>query len=328
MIAPTREESLVPEEFQVKKIEHIIAASPGEDAIYMVQTSYWETDAGNAVGMILRSGWGRDERYETDLSTNNQLRNLWSTTKGSLWVGSTDGNVWTTAGVPWGDSPPDTEYEERPPKGRWKVMKLPSMQGFGFKPILTAVWGTSDEDVHFGTFKGGLYHWEGRGWVQACPEVRSCINHIHGSATDDVYAVGEDGLILHWDGHVWRRLPYPGDGTDGLTGVRALDRDESFICGRSGRILHGNRSGFEVLGEFRAPFYGISHFRGRLILAAGDAGVWELLGNRTAVLKDTIATVGVFELKRILAFVEPAQEPASLVEFDPEADSPWWRRSY
>lgn len=318
------------QESKVRQIREIVAARVSGDYIFMVMLVYWETEAAAAVGQVVRTGRGRGSAFTWDLNTNNQLRNLWCSPQGSLWVGSTDGNMWTTAKVTWQPPPDDTEYDASQALAPWSVTKLPNMQRHGIKPIMTSVWGTSDDDVHVGTFEGGVYHWNGLAWRQVFTDVTSAINHIHGSAADDVYAVGEQGLILHYDGRTWRRLPYPGDGgtSDGLTGVRALRREEAYICGRAGRILHGSSRGLEVFGEFDPAFYGIAPFQERLLLAAGDHGVWELVGNQARAIKETFGAVGVFEGSDVVFFVEPTQAVPAVIEYDPALPSQWVRRGF
>ena len=315
---------------EVRQVREIVSARQCGENIFMILLVFWETDAAGAVGQVVRTGRQRGSAFTWDLNTNNQLRNLWCSPQGSLWVGSTDGNMWTTAKVSWPPPADDTESDQRQALVPWSATKLPLMRRHNIKPIMTSVWGTADDDVYVGTFEGGVYHWNGRAWEQVFTDVNSAINHIHGSARDDVYAVGERGLILHYDGTAWRRLPYPADGgnSDGLTGVRAIAREEVFICGRSGRILHGSRAGLEVLGEFDPVFYGIGEFQRRLFLAAGDHGVCELVGNRITVLKDQFGTVGVFENPDLLFFVEPVQPVPSLIEYDPENEPQWVRRGF
>jgi photosystem II stability/assembly factor-like uncharacterized protein len=311
------------------KVREIVAATVSGENVYTVLLVYWETEAAQAVGQILRSPVSRQGQFVCDLNTNNQLRNMWSSSTGSLWVGSSDGNMWTTARVSWPPPSDETESDQTGALTRWTATRLPDMRKHGIKPIMTCVWGTADDDVYVGTFEGGVYHWNGRAWDQVFTDVSSAINHIHGSAPDDIYAVGEEGVVLHFDGTAWRRLPYPGDGgrSDGLTGVRAIGRHEVYICGRSGRILHGSRRGLEVLGEFEPAFYGLGYFRKRVLLAAGDDGVWELAGNTVSPIKDNIGTVGIFEQPDLVFFVEPAQTP-TLIEYAPDQDPPWWRRVF
>jgi photosystem II stability/assembly factor-like uncharacterized protein len=317
---------------RTKEIEQIIAVQARPTGIMMVQTTYSESDAINAVGQVLKDDWDRDDaQCAAILNTNDSLSPLWYSPEGNLWVGSGRGNIYTTAKVKFQPHRmPTLVYEQPNPDFVWSVATLPDMKGKGFRPNATALWGTSDKDVWAGTFSGGIYHWDGKDWRQEFYELDSVINHIHGSGNSDVYAVGGDGVILHFDGRKWRRIPYPDDDSEGrgLTGVRALNSDEAIITGRDGRILHGNKNGMAVLGEFESEFYGVGVFKKRLFLAAGEDGVHELKGKKISVLKDTFGSVGIFETDSRIFFTEPDQREASVIEHDPKLDPPWMRRSY
>lgn len=313
----------------VRKVEQIVAVQAGGDGLYLVYTTYAESDAMNAVGQVIQCGLERTGGFQSILNTNDTLIPIWRSAEGRLWIGSARGNVWTTSEVEW---PPSRMkgLTFNSTEQNWRVTTLPKMEGLGYTPNVTAIWGADDKNVVAGTFKGGIYMWNGIEWRQLYSATRSAINHIHGSGHDDIYAVGENGVVLHFDGHTWRQIPYPDNagGSDGLTGVRAVNKDEVFICGRAGRVLHGNRNGLEVLNSFATPFYGIAHFQGRLILAAGDNGAWELEGSEARTLKGNFSAVGVFEAGSMLIFTEAHQEPARIVEYNPSSSSPWWRRTF
>lgn len=315
-----------------KEIEQIVYAQGASRGIFMVHSSYWESDALNAVGQVLMDDWSRDEtECVSVLNTNDSLSPLWRSPTDALWTASGRGNIYTTAKVKFPPHRlPELVVEYPIPDFRWSVTTLPDMGGKGFRPNVTALWGTTDKNVLAGTFSGGVYRWNGKEWRQEYAEIESCINHIHGSDESNVYAVGHDGTILHFDGKAWHRIPYPSDDAEGrvLTGVRALNAKEALITGRDGRILHGNRNGMDVLADFNSEFYGVALFNKRFFLAAGGDGIQELKGRKVSVLKDNISTVGVFESDKKVFFTEPEQDPASLAEFDPELDPPWWKRSY
>ena len=316
---------------QQKMIHHFIQAQGRSDAIYLIQTSYWESDAMNAVGQLVKSGYGIDGKVTCVLNTSDALSPLWCSPEADLWIGSAWGNVWTTANI---EVPPldlgDITYTEVDPGFHWTVSKLPVAEGIKYSPNVTALWGTANSNVIAGTFEGAIYHWNGRAWVQTLRGNRECINKIHGSSSTDVYAVGEKGAIFHYDGTAWTRLPYPeGAGqNDGLTGVRSIGPEEAFICGRSGRVLHGNRNGFEILATAPAPLYGIAYFHSQLYLAAGNGGVWQLVGSQPKQIKDTFKSVGVFEVGPELVFVEPVQATPSYILHNPDASRPWVRITY
>jgi hypothetical protein len=315
-----------------RTINNIIYAQPGNDGIYMILTIYPETDALNAVGQIVSTPWKRGEPGAAVLNTNDTLGSLWVSPTGNFWVGSARGNVWTSAKVKW---PPHRmsglNIDAIDPRFKWNVTTLPNLRERNYTPNVTAIWGTTDSDVHAATFDGALYHWNGREWQEMATGVTTGLNHIHGTAATNVFCVGDRGVVLHFNGKVWTRIPYPGDPNPNvaLTGVRAVDPEHVFICGRGGKILHGGVNGLEVIGEFRASFYGLAYFQKRIFIAGGDTGVWELKGNKAEVLKSSFAAVGVFEAGNLLMFVEPAQEPRyRIIEYDPSNTAPWWRRTF
>ncbi len=92
-------------------------------------------------------------------------------------------------------------------------------------PGLTAVWGSSDQDiVAVGRAGGGtqptILHFDGSSWskLAACDgSAGACIDShimqattlfaVHGTAAGDAYAVGQQGTILHYDGTQWSLVP-------------------------------------------------------------------------------------------------------------------------
>jgi len=312
------------------KIEQIVSARGRSDGLFMVQSTYFESDAINATGMVLRNDWARDGSFDTVLNTNDSLNPLWCSPEENLWIGSGRGNVYTTAQVRFPPHRmPNLDYDAN--LGFvWNVTTLPDMQGHGYRPNITCIWGTNDNQVFAGTFKGGIYQWDGNSWTQTYSDVESAINDIHGSDAGNVFAVGRDGLILHFDGTQWRQIPYVTDDPSGrnLTAVRAIDNKETLIAGTDGRILNGNRNGMQILGEYEVGLYGVAPFNGHVYLAAGDSGVYELLGPKIKLLKDNFSAVGVFETPSKLFFTEPNPDLASIIEYDPSEAKPWWRRTY
>ncbi len=317
---------------RTREISNIIAVQARPDGLYVVNTSYEESDALHAVGQLWRSDWDPTGGFNTVLNTNDTLANLWISSTDQIWVGSSRGNVWTTASVRW---PAHREKDlDWSPEGSgldWEVTTLPDHQKHGYVPNITALWGAADDSVYAGTFKGTIYHWNGHKWIENETGVDSGINGIHGTGPTTVFAVGDRGVILHFDGKRWKRLPYPADcgEDDALTGVRMVSPGEAFISGRQGRVLHGGPAGFEILAETRFKFYGLARLRGRIILAAGNDGVAELKRNRVTILRDTFAAAGVFETGNTLAFVEPAQpDGPCMITYDPARDEPWLGKDF
>ena len=191
------------------KIEQVIAAQGRTDGLYLVKSIWFESDAVNAVGQVFRDDWAReDSDISYVLNTNDGLSSIWSSPGDNLWLGSGRGNIYTTAAVQF--SPhrmTNLDYDSADADLNWNVTTLPDMHNFGYRPNITALWGTSDDQVFAGTFKGGIYQWDGKIWKQTFWETEATINRFHGTGPDNVYAVGRDGTILHFNGAQWRRLP-------------------------------------------------------------------------------------------------------------------------
>lgn len=316
---------------EMREIKHVTAARERADGLYLVWISYFGDDAANAVGQVVHTGSARGSAFRSVLNTNDFLSPFWLSPQQNLWIGSANGSVWTTAAVTW---PPSRfeglTYDVLDPALFWSVTTLPDMRRLGCTPNVTALWGSEDRDVHAGTYRGVMYHWDGGAWSEVFDARDNAVNRMHGLSPDDVYAVGYEGLILRWDGRLWQRIAYPGGEGEGevLTGVRAVSNDEVYICSRSGRILRGGRDGFELFCELPLTLYGIALFQDRIFLAAGDSGVHELIGDKTQMIKDTFGAVDVYETAARLYFVEPTQALPSLIEHDPADAVPWFRRAF
>jgi hypothetical protein len=317
------------DEVKPTEIHHFIyVAQPAAlPRYYGVLTIYWETDPLAAVGQVWEfvesSNWA-DPRQSV-LNTNDGLVVIWASPEGNLWVGSTWGRMWTTADVAWDTSAiPELDWNERDPVFHWKATKTPPRRdGAGFS--LSAIWGSSDQDVHVGTFEGVILHWNGARWEYGYTDNAKPVSRMHGTSKNNVWATGRDGLVLHFDGQHWRSVPLPGDASRGetLTGVWALSDDEVYICSTSGAIFHGSPAGLERLGEYPHAFYGIVELHGDLYLAGGDAGVCRLRGNEMSIIRNSFAATGVYRLANKLAFVEPSQEKGRVILYDPNAARPW-----
>lgn len=310
---------------------HIIGVRERTDGFYLVWIAYYEDDAANAVGQILRTEHDRDGDFGSVLSTNDFLSPIWCSPQQSLWVGSANGNVWTTADVAW--SPPrqaGLAYDVLDPSLTWRVTTLPDMRRLGYVPNVTALWGSADNDVHAGTYRGVMYRWDGANWTELYDATDAGVGRMHGLAADNVYAVGYDGLILRWDGVAWQRIAYPGGESEGqvITGVRVMEDEEVYMCTKSGRILRGGPDGFEVFCELPLALYGIAWFDGRILLAAGDSGMYELQGDKAVMIKDTFGCVDLYETSHSLFCIEPTQDVPSVIDYTPGAEPPWVRSTF
>jgi len=202
-------------------------------------------------------------------------------------------------------------------------------------PNVTAIWGTSDEDVHVGTYGGHIYHWDGVTWSQVYEgpgEGNETIRALGGSSQKDVFAGAAGSTLLHFDGTAWTRLQLPGapNGHETVTGIAAKKPGEVVISasGDQGRLLHGSASALAELGRYPLQLIDMAALGDRLLFATGD-GVAELSGRNVAMIKSNFRTATLSAGIGRLFIIEPAPESPRFAEYDPRnADAPWWRYTF
>jgi hypothetical protein len=249
---------------------------------------------------------------------------IWASPEGNLWVGSALGNIWTTAAVSWDVTAIEgLDLEQIDPDFQWKASELPLRPNESTCRV-SAIWGSSDNDVHVGTREGKLLHWDGRTWRYTYVDGGYAIEHIHGSGASDVWAVGRRGVILHHAGKSWRRIALPaGHEREDLSGVCASAPEQVYICSSAGSVFRGSSRELSLLGHGPDAFLGIAELHGTCYLAANPR-VCALQGDKLHIERDQLAAVGVFRLNDRVAFVEAQQELPSLVIHDPaDAEQPW-----
>ncbi|MET8828562.1 hypothetical protein ABZX40_22320 [Streptomyces sp. NPDC004610] len=311
--------------------EDILYVQETAGTVHFLLIAYRPGEEAQAAGYLFRRRAGDDGPAENVLATNDPLRELWVSAPGHPWVTSGTGLVWTTAPVPWpDDDDPDPGLEFEVPEGglRWRHHRLPPQESDGARPRPWSIWGTSDRDVHIGTFGGVLYHWDGERWTQHDPGLGRPLGCIRGRSPGDVYAVGYGSTLLHFDGHRWRPLPDP-DGPDTgdiLSGIAFAPDGEVLISGRSrgGRILRGSaEAGFTVRARCGLPLADVAVVGDRVFLAAGRSGAAELTPAGVHVLRDDLhpwtVTGGGDGVVRFT--ISPPE--AAYAELDPEGGG--WR---
>jgi hypothetical protein len=313
-------------------IADILCVCEALGTTYFLVITYYAEDPGKAAGYVFRRKAGTDDPAENILATNDTLRTLWCSPAGHLWSTSTNGLVWTTAPVQWPSTVTEPDMEFEAPEGGldWRHVALPPQQHNGLPPNATAIWGSSDDDVHVASFGGVMYRWDGEAWSQYFSGIGESIGVIRGQGRSDVYAAGFGSTILHFDGRAWSVIPDP-DGSqiqDTLTGVAFDKAGRSYICGKSrgGRLLRGGPDGFSVLGRYDVPFIGVANGGGRLIFAAAQKGVVELTSTGLVALRDDIIPWAVAEGEGRLYFTETPGEPV-YSELDLQTGQ-WRRLSY
>ena len=116
--------------------------------------------------------------------------------------------------------------------GSWGALPAPTNP-------LSAVWGSSRDDVWAAGNSGTLYRWTPTGSREVLPRpTTQHLRSVWGSAADDIWAVGAGDTILHFDGKTWtaKRSPTSGRGLT-LSGVWVRSRGEAWIVGQAGTIL-------------------------------------------------------------------------------------------
>jgi hypothetical protein len=289
----------MPDESDVR--EDILYIHEEQGTTYFLLIAYKPGNEAHAAGYVFRRPAGSDGPAENILATNDTLRELWCSPQGNPWLTSTTGLIWTTASVTWPDAEEITDLEFDVPEGdlTWRHMELPAQESNGSRPRSWAIWGTSDQDVHVGTFGGVLYHWDGEVWTQHDPGLKRPIGCIRGRAADDVYAVGYGSTILHFDGMRWRALEDP-DGAateDPLTSIAFLPGGDVLVSSkRHGRLLRGAaEQGVTVKGRHGLSLIDMALVDGRLFLAAAKSGAAELTADGVRFLRDDLLPWSVSE---------------------------------
>jgi hypothetical protein len=301
-----------------------VAEPANKSTPYAVLTDYPESDPKSAVGQVYRFELdGGKSKATSVLSTNDNLATIWASPEGNLWIGTALGNVWTTAAVNWDASAIDgLDWEQVDPDYQWKAIELPLRPDESICRV-TALWGSSDSDIHASTREGKLLHWNGKTWSHSYVEGGFAIQAVHGSAPDNVWAVGRRGVVLHYNGKGWRRAGLPqGYEREDLSGVW-VTAEKVHICSSGGAVFRGDAKELSLIGNGPDGFHGIAELDGVYYLAAGKR-VCSLRGDKMHIEGEQLTAAGVFRLNQRVAFVETQQDVPSLVIHDPaNIEQPW-----
>jgi hypothetical protein len=84
------------------------------------------------------------------------------------------------------------------------------VQASGTTSALSAVWGSSTNDVFAVGESGAVVHFDGIAWRAQTSGIQDKLVGVWGSSPTDVFAVGRAGSLLHFDGIAWsQRTPFP-----------------------------------------------------------------------------------------------------------------------
>jgi hypothetical protein len=315
----------------------IMAVAETEASVWFIEIEYAEADGGHAVGSVyFRPAVDQPgQNSRQSLATNEGLSAIWASPTGSVWVGSVDGHVATTAAVRWQAVPGDVVYKSRLPGIQWTATGLPRVRSLGTPPNVSAIWGLDDQSVFLGTYLGHIYHWNGSQWAQVyegqVPR-GGTIRGFGGTSPSDVYAVGDNGVLLYFNGSGWAQLTASGapNGHENFSGILTFADGQVLISasGTEGRLLHGTAVGLIEITRTPLALISMTQIDDRVLFST-NSGVAELFGRDIRVIKSTFATATAWPGRGRAFFIEPTQDVPSYIQYDPRsADRPWIRRKH
>jgi hypothetical protein len=316
----------------------VLVAVRVEEKLYLLYINYEEeADIANAIGdvYVIPATQAVGSVPQRLLATNDTLRCMWASPQGSVWVGSADGTVGTTAQVTWPASTRGIDYLTENASAPWTATDLPRLRPKRLEPNITALWGTADDDVYAGTYGGHIYHWDGAVWTQVYEGPGRGERSIRAFAgtREDVYAIGAMQTLLHFDGTRWQALSVPEPVTDAenLTGICAIEGRGMLIStsGRIKRLLEGTAAGgFTEFGRYEIPLMGMARMQGRILFAAKH-GAAELIGRDIQMIRTTFDAVSIWPGDDRVYFIPPDQPPTAFIQYVPaEVQRPWTQVSF
>jgi hypothetical protein len=126
---------------------------------------------------------------------------------------------------------------------------------------LTAVWGSSADDVWAVGSDGAILHYDGETLEQVASTTTRSLHAIGGTGPTDIWAAGDEGTTLHWDGTRFEFVERFEIAT--LLGINAIAPDNVWIVG----VIPTDRLGF------------VRHYNGTEWTNArvpGSASLWEV----------------------------------------------------
>jgi hypothetical protein len=142
----------------------------------------------------------------------------------------------------WASSPDDVWMARGLRLVHWDGQQFSGNGGSaGLLNPVSAIWGSSAQNLWAVGPAGTLVHGDGTGWSVEASGTSEALTSVWGSGESDVWAVGTNGLVLHYDGATW--APVDTGITAWLTGVWVGAGGDVWIVGNGG-IWRGNRGGF------------------------------------------------------------------------------------
>lgn len=315
----------------------ILAVAETEPCVWFIELAFDEADQGHAVGGVYVTPAQEQEGDvpRLSLATNDGLSAIAASPTGSVWVGSVDGQVATTAAVSWPVAAGHVRYSSKDPAVPWSVTTLPRLRSERTPPNVSTIWALDDENVFAGTYLGHIYRWDGHAWTQLHEGLvprGGTIRAFSGRNAKDVFAVGDNGVILHFDGSAWTPRTVPGEpnGAENFTGVATLADGQVIISGRGAqsRLIHGTSRGLTELTRTPLQLVSLVPLGERILFGAGE-GVAELFGRDVRMIKSNFQALSAWPGRDRVFFIEPTQQVPAFIQHDPRnKDTPWSREKH
>ncbi|AEV99092.1 hypothetical protein A4D02_11055 [Niastella koreensis] len=185
----------------------------------------------------------------------NWIQSMWYSPSGKIYLASVDGEIHTNA------------------SGSWEVLSL-GKYSFNY------ITGLPDGSIVCCGSGAGIFSYDDHQWKllnKGLPDNCDLIT-IGGLSLDNLYAFGKRGAVFHYDGDKWTRLESPTSKM--LVNMLPVSADEFYCCGWSGTFLIKRKSSWE---KKDAPdehnFYSMIHFEKKLLIAAGNGGIFSFDNN-------------------------------------------------
>lgn len=299
----------------------------GQQELHVLTTIYPESDALNPGGQLLQVS-GLEEDSRSIVSTSRPLAAMWRSPRKQLWLGSSDGYLWTTAKVPFNENIEGVDLRDDQ-NWTWASASLPELEGADGRPNITAIWGTSDSNVFFATASGAIYLWNGNKLSLSLEGGGGSLTKIHGASSNDVYAVGYEATLLHWNGKHWRHIATNLDrDVTIITGVAVQKSGKAYFVTNQGQLLFRHRLGrrLTLLGSAETRFTGLVAWKG-VLAASSTHGAWLYSKKRLRQIKDNFNATDIMVVQHELHFIESEQSMGpSVIEYKASRQKAPWQR--
>ncbi len=204
---------------------------------------------------------------------------LWQSPQGSQWILSGLGNVFTDANVNFPNSiREESRYGYTITAGEWATTTLNLDMQLG-----VMIWGLNDKNVYVVDIESNIFHWNGTNWsslgqnlMQGYPMA------IGGLSEDDIYLSLRNGPLLYFDGNEWQVVPLHDNSKDiGTINAITMAGDTVYAATQFGYILYRTPGNDLKIRAYLpdTPFYDATIFNNKLLLSAGNQGLFELKKN-------------------------------------------------